>query len=163
MCHAWMHHKEVSHGTTEALPPNLDLSSHQFTTNGGGDGFPPARSDGITTEVHTDQLDLSSVSFSFTTEDPAVQSARMLLVSEPGDGLFRLDIFEHGRRCSNESSRGGSQRLQDVQQYLNRLRDFDFRTFSIEKKQAVAKMVNRLFDAGGLDSPASLIQNKMDG
>ena len=58
--------------STAALFPDLDLSSHQITLNGGGDGFSPVRSDGITIGVHTDQLDLASESFSFTTEDLAV-------------------------------------------------------------------------------------------
>ena len=97
--------KEVSLGTTAAPTPDLDFSSHQFTTNGGGDGFSPARPGATATAIHADQLDLASVSF--TTTDPAVQSIRMLLVSEPGEDLSRLDVFEHGKRLLGLCRPGG--------------------------------------------------------
>ena len=100
--------QEVSPGPTAAPSLNLDLSSHQFTTNGEGNGFFPARSDAIPTGVHTDQLDLSSVSFSFTTEDPTVLRTRMLLVSEP-DNNERPDAVGTRRR-SHRGSDGSSQR-----------------------------------------------------
>ena len=57
----------VSLGTTKALSPDFDFSSLRFTTNGGGDGFSPARPVATATGVHTDRLDLATVSFSFTT------------------------------------------------------------------------------------------------
>ena len=88
--------KEVSLGTTAAPTPDLDFSSHQFTTNGGGDGFSPGRSGATATAIHADQLDLASVSFATT--DPAVLRVRTLLVRESGEDLSRLDVFEHGRR-----------------------------------------------------------------
>ena len=129
--------QEVSLDPTTAPSPDLDFSSHQFTTNSGGDGFSPARSGAAATAIHADRLDLASVSF--TTTDPAVQSARMLLVREPGDGLFQLDIFEHGRKVLERVEQRRQPTAEDVQQYLNRLRDFDFRAFSIERKHEVAK------------------------
>ena len=88
---------------------------------------------------------------SFTTTDPAVQSVRMLLIREPGDGLFQLDIFEHGRKVLERVEQRRQPTAEEVQQYLNRLRDFDFSAFSIERKHEVANTVNRLFEASGLD------------
>ena len=94
-----MSHMDASQGSLDstATPsPDLDVSSPLITMNGGGDGFSPRDPETAATAVHADRLDLASVSF--TTTDPAVQSAPMLLVREPVDGLFQLDIFEHGRK-----------------------------------------------------------------
>ena len=74
--------QEVSLDPTAAPSPDLDFSSHQFTTNGGGDGFSPARSGATATAIHADRLDLASVSF--TTTDPAVQSVRYAARSRAG-------------------------------------------------------------------------------
>ena len=52
-----------SPGPTATPPPNLDLSSHQITMNGGGDGFSPVGSSTAAIAVPADQVDLASVSF----------------------------------------------------------------------------------------------------
>ena len=139
--------KEVSLGTTAAPTPDLDFSSHQFTTNGGGDGFSPGRPGATATAIHADQLDLASVSF--TTTDPAVQSIRMLLVSGPGENLSRLDVFEHGKRllgCVVQEAPSEEQ----VQLYLDQIQKADFSKFSIAEKHEIASTVNRLVEAGEL-------------
>ena len=139
--------KEVSLGTTAAPPPDLDFSSHQFTTNGGGDGFSPARPGATATAIHADQLDLASVSF--TTTDPAVQSIRMLLVSGPGENLSRLDVFGTGKRllgCVIQEAPSEEQ----VQLYLDQIQKADFSKFSIAEKHEIASTVNRLVEAGKL-------------
>ena len=97
----------------------------------------------------TGSLDLVSVAF--TTGDPTVQRPHTLLVSEPSDSLFQLDIFEHGRKVLERIEQRGQPTVDEVQRYLNRLRDFDFRALPIEDKQAIAEIANCLFDAGGLD------------
>jgi len=139
--------KEVSLGTTAAPTPDLDFSSHQFTTNSGGDGFSPARPGATATAIHADRLDLASVSF--TTTDPAVQSIRMLLVSGPGENLSRLDVFEHGKRllgCVVQEAPSEEQ----VQLYLDQIQKADFSKFSIAEKHEIASTVNRLVEAGEL-------------
>ena len=142
--------KEVSLGTTAAPPPDLDFSSHQFTTNGGGDGFSPGRS-AAATAIHADRLDLASVSF--TTTDPAVQSARVLLVSEPAEVLSQLDVLEHGKGLLARI-----QMRQDapvvtksaVQEYLDRLGKTDFGTYAVSAKEDLAQTFTTLIEDSGL-------------
>ena len=146
--------QEVSVGPTAAPSPDLDLSSHRITMNGGGDGFSPTRSDAIPTGAHTDQLDLSSVSFSFTTEDPAVLRTRMLLVSEPDEDLSQLDVFEHGKqvlkRIQQRIRQWPQASIHDAQQYLDRLKEIDFADYSADQRREVADTVKRLAKVDGL-------------
>lgn len=144
--------QEVSPGPTAAPSLNLDLSSHQFTTNGEGNGFSPARSDAIPTGVHTDQLDLSSVSFSFTTEDPAVLRTRMLLVSQPAsEDLSPLDVFKHGLALLKLIHKHQRLFQGDVQAFLDRLHTTDLTEFSIPQKKELAGVFNAVKRDSGLD------------
>jgi len=136
--------KEVSLGITAAPTPDLDFSSHQFTTNGGGDGFSPGRS-AAATAIHADRLDLASVSF--TTTDPAVLRTRMRLVIEPGEDLSRLDVVDHGKALLGSVVTPSAQQ---VQLYLDQLHKADFTSFSIPEKHEIARTVNRLVEAGEL-------------
>ena len=148
-------HMDVSQGGSTAAPsPELEVSSHLITMNGGGDGFSPARSDGITTGVHTDQLDLASLSFSFTTEDPTVLRTRMLLVSEPDEDLSQLDVFEHGKqvlkRIQQRIRQWPQSSIHDAQQYLDRLKEIGFADYSAHQRREVADTVKRLAKVDGL-------------
>ena len=144
--------KEVSLGTTAAPPPDLDFSSHQFTTNGGGDGFSPGRS-AAATAIHADRLDLATVSF--TTTDPAVQSARMLLVSESGHDLARLEVIDHGEALLADIREKQQPSKRAVQRYLDRLKEIDFNGYSIPEKQRVAEAVNAITQGSGIGSALS--------
>ena len=144
--------KEVSLGTTAAPTPDLDFSSHQFTTNGGGDGFSPGRSGAAATAIHADRLDLASVSF--TTTDPAVQSARMLLVREPGEDLSRAGCVRAWKRAARATSERGSSRVTtscstNISTVSRKLTSTGI---SIPEKQRVAKTVNQPPVEAGLDS-----------
>ena len=135
-------HMDVSQGGSTAAPsPELEVSSHLITMNGGGDGFSPARSSTTAaTAVPADRLDLAIVSF--PTQDPVVLRARMLLVSEPAEDLSRLDVFEHGKRLRDQIDAQCEPIRQGVQAYLDRLMQTDFSRFSIPQKQEITAGVN---------------------
>jgi len=139
--------KEVSLGTTAAPTPDLDFSSHHFTTNGGGDGFSPGRS-AAAPAIHADRLDLASVSF--TTTDPAVQSARMQLVRGSGHDLARLEVIDHGEALLADIREKQQPSKRAVQRYLDRLKEIDFNGYSIPEKQRVAEAVNAITREAGL-------------
>ena len=141
--------QEVSLDPTTAPSPDFDFSSHQFTTNSGGDGFSPARPGPPRPQF----MPIGSTSRPCPSRPPIRPfKPAYAACSRAGRWPFparHIRAWKESDRANRAALRQPT--AEDVQQYLNRLRDFDFRTFSIERKQAVAKMVNRLFDAGALD------------
>ena len=79
----------VSLDSTAAPLPKLEVSSQPITVNAGGDGFSPVRCSTTATVVHADHLDLTSTFFS--TADPDVLRARMLVVQEPSGDKWQID------------------------------------------------------------------------